>query len=78
VCVCSCVCVSVLCVCVSVCVGTASYTFKDSRRANHTFRVTKTHRLPYLCRSHSANKPYNSWKFCVAKYAAVYMSQNKS
>ena len=77
-CVCSCVCVSVLCVCVSVCVGTASYTFKDSRRSNHAFRVAKTNSLLYLCISHSANKPKNSWKFCVAKYAAVYMSQNKS
>jgi len=32
--------------------------------ANTTYRVAKTHRIPYLCRSFSAKLPYNLWLFC--------------
>ena len=28
------------------------------------FRVAKTHRMPYLYRSFSAQEPYDEWLFC--------------
>ena len=30
----------------------------------YTYRVAKTHRMPYLYRSFSAKNPYNQWLFC--------------
>jgi len=28
------------------------------------YRVAKMHRMPHLCRSFSAEEPYNQWLFC--------------
>ena len=29
----------------------------------HMYRVAKRHKMPYLCKSLSAKKPYNLWLF---------------
>jgi len=35
------------------------------------YRVAKTHRMPYVCRSFSAKVPYNQWLFCE-KWSATW------
>jgi len=73
--------------CVHTCIHTYIYvyiylfiwisviTWKNTRRC--TYKVVKTHMVPYFYRSISAKEPYNEWLFCgkrPATYKASYAS----
>ena len=47
------------------------------RMSSLVYRVAKTHRMPYLCRSFSAKELYNQWLFC-GKWPASYGSSTPS
>ena len=55
----------VMCVCVCVCACVRAFARAKMRlKANstqfmHVYRVSKTHRMPYLYRSFSAKEPFN-------------------